>query len=404
MQTVNRVERHIILKSHPMYQIVDLYCYKSKNLYNYANYIVRQSFINENTYIPYNKLTYKIKHDEPFKDIGSNSGQHTLKILHQNWKSYFASIKDWSKNPAKYLGKPRLPNYLDKESGRFIWVLTNMQSKIVNQKLVFSFKPLKKYNGLFNTKVTGKHMQTRFIPKSSYYIMEIVYEIAVPIAKESSKRIIGIDLGINNFATIQNNFNEKPFVINGRKLKDINNFYNKELSRRKSVTMKTNKCHWSKKMQILTDKRTNKIDHYLHCCSKYIVDYCIAFKVDTVVIGYNKKWKQKSSLGATNQSFVSIPYQSFVNKMEYKLQEAGIKLILTEESYTSKASFLNNDPLIKGEYNGKRVKRGLYKTNEGTLINADVNAAGNIIKKVFPKAFVDGIEGVGLHPVIVNVI
>ena len=398
-----RSERHIINQNHEMYTIVDEYCLKSKNLYNYANYIIRQSFIKEGVFIPYGKLTKEIKHHDPFKDIGSNSGQHTLKILEKNWKSYFASIKDWAKNPNKYLGKPRIPRYIEKE-GRYIWVLTNWQSKVVDGELRFSFKPLKKFNGLIKTKIANKHMQTRFIPKKSHYMMEIIYEIDVPSINESTKRIIGIDLGINNFSTIQNNFNEQPFVINGRKLKDINNYYNKELAKRKSIAMKTNQCHWSKKMQILTDKRTNKIDHYLHCCSKYIVDYCIAFKVDTVVMGYNKKWKQKSNMGAINQSFVSIPYQSFVNKMEYKLQQTGIKLILTEESYTSKASFLNSDPLVKGEYNGKRVKRGLYKTNEGILINADVNAAGNIIKKVFPNAFADGIEGVGLHPVIVNVI
>ena len=404
MNKVNRVERHTISKSHPMYQIVDSYSYKSKNLYNYANYIVRQKFINENVYIPYNNLTHKIKHDEPFKDIGSNSGQHTLKLLHQNWKAYFASIKDWSKHPEKYFGKPRLPNYLDKENGRYVWVLTNLQNKIVDGDLVFSFKPLKNFNGLIKTKVKGKHMQTRFIPKKSHYVMEIVYEIEIPNINESVKRIIGIDIGIDNFVTLQNNFNEQPFVINGKELKSINKFYNKELAKLKSEAMKTNNKHWTKRMQSLTDKRMNKMDHYLHCCTKYIVDYCIAFKVDIVVIGYNKKWKQNSKMGLVNQSFVGIPYQSFLNKMKYKLENVGIRMILTEESYTSKASFIHNDSLIKGEYSGKRIKRGLYETKEGTLINADVNAAGNIIRKVFPNAFADGIEGVGLHPVIVNVI
>ena len=399
-----RSERHKIDTNHPMYKIVDKYCFKSKNLYNYANYIIRQRYIKEGVFIPYGKLTKEIKHHDPFKDIGSNSGQHTLKLLEKNWKSYFHGFKDWQDNPHKYNGKPKIPGYLNKEEGRYTWILTNLQSKVIEGQLVFSFKPLKKYNGLIKTKVNGKLMQTRFTPKKSHYVMEIVYEIEVSNISESSSRIIGIDLGINNFATVQNNFNEKPFVINGKELKAINNYYNKQLSKNKSIVMKTNNKHWSKKMQTLTDKRMNKIDHFLHCSSKYVVDYCLALDVDTVVIGYNKKWKQNIKISNQNQKFVGIPYQSFIDKMAYKLESKGIKLILTEESYTSRASFLHHDPLIKGEHNGQRVKRGLYKTKEGILINADVNAAGNIIRKVFPDAFANGIKGVGLHPVIVNVV
>ena len=211
-------------------------------------------------------------------------------------------------------------------------------------------------------------------------------------------------MGVTNFVTVQNNFKEKPFVINGGELKSINQYYNKRLAKYKNVAVKTNNRYWTKNMQNLTDKRMNKIDYYLHCVSKYIVNYCIAFNVSIVVVGYNKTWKQNINLGSQNQSFVGIPYNSFINKLHYKLEKAGIKLLLTEESYTSKASFLHEDSMNIGNYSGKRVKRGLYKTNEGTLINADVNAAGNIIRKVFPNAFADGIEGVGLHPVIVNVI
>lgn len=401
MKKVTRVEKHVIDKNHKMYPIVDEYCFKSKNLYNFSNYVIRQEFIKNNNYIAYNEMAKLMKHEEPFKNIGSNSGQHTLKLLHQNWKSFFVSIKDWSKNKNKYLGKPNLPRYLKKE-GRYVWVLTNMQSKIKDGHLFFSYKPLKMYNNLIKTKVEGKHMQTRFIPRGVYYVLEIVYEILVPESKPFTKRIIGIDLGLNRIATIQNNFEEKPIAINGGKIKSVNNYSNKLLAKYRSIAKTINNLNWTDKLQKITDKRHNKIDYLIHNATKYIVNYCVAFNVDTVVIGYNEKWKQNISIGSANQTFTHIPFQSFVSKLEYKLENKGIKLIKTEESYTSKASFIDGDQLTKGEFSGKRVYRGLYESKEGKLINADVNGASNIIRKVFPEAF-EGIKGVDFHPTIINI-
>lgn len=395
---VNRTEKHCIGKYHPMFNICNEYCLKSKNLYNFANYHVRQSFINKNEYISYNDLWKIMKSEEPFKDIGSNSGQHTLKILERNWKSFFVAIKDWSKNPHKYLGKPKLPNYLDKEKGRFIWVLTNVQSKVINGELVFSFKPLKPYNGIIKTNVNGKHMQTRIIPKKGYYILEVVYQIDVPDVVKEPKRILGIDLGLNNLITTQNNFNEKPFIINGKPLKAMNNYYNKKSSAIQSELMKVNSKRWSHKLNGLLAKRDNKIESYMHNVSRWFVNYCLAMKTDTVVIGKNNGWKQENRM----KNFVQIPFEKMIHQLQYKLEQVGIKVILTEESYTSKASFLDEDRLSKSVFSGERIQRGLYKSSNGTLINADVNGAGNIIRKVFPNAF-DGIEGVGLHPVIINI-
>lgn len=399
MKKENRVERHIITKSHPMFKICSEYTKKSKNLYNYANYIVRQEFINNNKFIKYSDLWRMLKTEEVFKDIGSNSGQHTLKILEHNWKSFFAAIKDWSKNPQKYLGKPRLPNYLDKERGRFICVLTNMQSQIKDGYLFFAFKPFKPFNNMIKVGFSGKHMQTRIIPKLGYYVLEIVYQIELPDLNNNTDRIIGIDLGLSNLCTIQNNFAEKPFVINGRPLKSMNQYYNKEKAKIQSELKILNSLNWSNKLARLTMKRDNKIDDYLHNASRYIVNFCLAFNVDTVVIGKNTKWKQGFK---RQQGFIQIPYEKLIGQLQYKLRDIGIKVVLTEESYTSKASFIDGDIMDKNVgFSGSRIKRGLYKTNNNTLINADVNGAGNIIRKVFPKAF-DGIEGVGLHPVIIN--
>ena len=336
-----------------MFDICSHYCVKSKNLYNFANYHVRQLFINEDRFIKYRDLSKLLKTEQPFKDIGSNSGQMTLRILEQNWKSFFAAIKDWSKNPHKYLGRPKLPKYLDKEKGRFVWVLTNVQSKIVDGFLKFSFKPLKKYNGIIKTKVVGKHMQTRIVPRDGYYNLEIVYQIEVPSFSENSERILGIDIGLSNLVATQNNFGESPFVINGNPIKSINTYYNKKKSRMQSELKTTNNKSWSRNLGRLTTKRNSKIDDYMHKASRWIINYCIAFKVDTIVIGKNKKWKQENRM----KNFIQVPYEKLINQIKYKAEEKGIKVVLTEESYTSKASFLDQDKMRKGEFSGERIQR-----------------------------------------------
>lgn len=399
MKKENRAERHIINKNHKMFNICNEYCKLSKNLYNYANYFIRQEFIKTGNFIKYHDMWKIMKTEEPFKAIGSNSGQHTLKILERNWKSFFVAIKDWSKNKGKYLGKPRLPHYLDKEKGRFVCVLTNMQAQLKDGYIYFAFTPFKPFNNLIRVKFKGKLMQTRIVPKVGYYVLEIVYEIEVPEVNELSSRIIGIDLGLNNLLTVQNNFNGESFIVNGKPLKSMNQYYNTKKAKIQSELKKVNSLDWSNKLSQLTLKRSNKIDNYMHRATRYIVNYCLAFNVDTVVIGKNKTWKQEFK---RQRDFVQIPYEKLIQQLQYKLQDIGINVVLTEESYTSKASFIDNDGICKDtNFSGKRIKRGLYKTNDGTLINADVNGASNIIRKVFPNAF-DGIKGVDFHPSIIN--
>lgn len=396
---LNRVEKHQIKKNHPMFKVCDDYCFRSKNLYNYSNYIIRQEFIKNGNFLSYYDIDKMIKKEEPYKEIGSNSGQMTLKVLEQNWKSFFAAIKDYGKSPHKYLGRPKLPNYLDKDKGRFVWILTNIQSKVIDGRLMFSFKPVKEFSGLIKTRFKGKHMQTRIIPKGDIYVLEIVYQIEVSDVIALENRILGIDLGLNNLVTTQNNFGEQSFVINGKPLKSINKFYNKKAAELKSKAKKVNDKNWTQRLSWLTTKRENKIDNYMHNASSWILNYCLAMKVDTVVIGKNKKWKQKAKL----KNFIQIPFEKLIEQLKYKLGDNGIRVALTEESYTSKASFLDKDQLSKGEFSGERIERGMYRTNNGVVINADVNGASNIIRKVFPNAFANGIEGVCLHPSIINI-
>lgn len=385
-----------------MWEICDEYCLKSKNLYNYANYEIRKSFIEKGEFIKYNDMTKMLKTTEVFKDIGSNSGQHTLKMLEKSWKSFFVSIKDYSKNPSKYLGKPKLPGYKNKD-GRHICVLTNMQSQIKDGYLYFAFKPFKPYNNLIKTKIKGKHMQTRIIPKGSCYILEIVYQIDDVKEKEFNSRIVSIDLGINNFVTMVNNIGLKPIVINGRGLKSINQYYNKQLSKYRSLAKTNNNLDWTKRLDKINMKRYNKVEYFMHCASRSIINYCIGMNISTIVIGLNKTWKQECKIGNTTQKFVHIPYDNFISKLKYKCEENGIKLIITEESYTSGTSFIDNELPIKENYNKSRRKyRGMFISNKGIKINADVNGACQIMRKVFPNAFANGIEGVDFHPLVIN--
>ena len=387
-----------------MWKTCDELCFKSKNLYNYANYIQRQRFINGEKIINCVDIQKLLKTHEAFKELGSNSAQQTLQLLDKTWKSFFFAIKDYSKYPYKYLGKPNIPKYKDK-NGRYVCVLTNLQSQIKDGYLYFAFKPLKPYNNMFKTQVKGKHMQTRIIPKGSCYVLEIVYETEAPEVATESKNIIGIDLGLNNFATLTNNVGALPIVINGKGIKSHNQYWNKQVKLLSLDLKKKHNKHWSNELGRLTQKRNNKMEYFMHCASKYIVDYCIATGGDTIVIGHNNKWKQDSKMNKkVNQEFIQIPYENFINKLKYKCENQGIIFVETEESYTSGTSFLDNElPIAENYIKKRRIHRGLFKSNNGTLINADVNGAYQIMKKVFPNVFANGIEGVGLHPIRVNV-
>ena len=403
----NRVEQHIIKKSNPIWKLIDLYSFKSKNLYNYGNYLIRQEFINNGKWIKYNELFSLCKNSEPYKDLGSNVGQQTLKLLDRNWKSFFLAIKDWSKNPSKYLGRPRLPKYKEKQGRAFLGI-DNIKFTITDGYMRFSWKPLNPLNNIFKTKIPidSKLMQCRFIPRGNNYIMEVVYEIEIPDEIDfKSTNIASIDLGIDNFATITNNIGLKPIAIKGKVIKSYNQYYNKQKAKLQSELMLVNKKHWGKRLQQLTDKRNNKVKDWMHKASKFTVEYCLRNNIDTLVCGLNKEWKQDSNMSkTTNQKFVCIPYDMFINQLAYKCQNVGIRFITNNESYTSGTSFLDNEIPCKENYDKSRRKyRGLFISNTGIEINADVNGSYQIMKKVFPNAFAKGIEGVGWHPVAIKI-
>ena len=397
---VRRCEQHKIKRNFKFYDLIDDYCLRSKNLYNFANYIVRQEFINNNYWIRYYELRSIITDSEPYKNMGSNVGQGTLRILDKNWKSFFQSIKDWKKNPSKYLGRPKLPKYKEK-SGRFILSLDSNKVKLKNGYVYFAWKPFKKLNNTFKTNVKNRIIQCRFVPRESYYTMEVIYEIEVPECLPYLNQIAAIDVGVDNFITMVNNVGKAPIAVKGGVIKSINQYYNKQKAKIQSELKKKNNLNWSKQLQKLSDKRFEKIKYQMHCISKYVIDYCVLYDIDTLIVGHNDQWKQGNK---GMQNFTYIPYDMFFKMLQYKCENNGIRFIMVDESYTSGTSFLDKEDPVKENYNkNRRIHRGLFRSNKGEYINADVNGAYQILKKVVPNAFANGIEGAGSHPTTIKI-
>lgn len=394
---IKRVEQQFIKKNNPIFNIVDQYCLYSKNVYNEANYIMRQEYIKNNKILNSYTIQKLMQSMECYKECGSQAAQKTIQLVDKNWKSFLVAIKDWSRNPSKYLGKPKLPKYLKKD-GKQVFMLKNIQCSLKDGLFRISFKPFKGYT--VKTHANGKLMQCRFVPKGLYYVMEIVYEIEVPNVSETSERIVAIDIGVDNFITMVNNIGENPIAVKGGIIKSINQFYNKRKAAIQSELKKANGKDWSKKLQKLTDKRYEMIKYQMHCISKYIVNWCVLYEIDTLIVGHNNNWKQENK---GMQNFTYIPYELFIQMLAYKCENNGIKFIENEEAYTSGTSFLDNEDPVKENYKKEhRVYRGLFVSNDGKNINADVNGAYQIMKKVIPDAFSKGIEGAGLHPTIIN--
>jgi len=402
------VEKHIITKSNSFFEEIDALCFLSKNLYNRANYVVRQEFIQtskdkeeglrkDTHYINYNELQKMLQnsHDFDYYELPTKVSQQVLKLLDKNWKSFFASAKDYAKHPEKYTGRPGLPRYLDKTKGRNILIYTAQ---------AFSKKELKK--GFINPSQTNifietrqeKIQQVRIVPGNGQYKVEIVYKKEVQDLKLAQDNIGGIDIGLNNLATVTSNVNVTPRIINGRPLKSINQYYNKKKAKLQSFIGDKGT---SNKIQKLTNKRNNKVDNYLHNSACEILDFLIENGLGTLVIGKNKGWKDEINIGKrNNQAFVCVPHARFIEMIQYKCELFGIKVILKDEAHTSKCSFIDFEEVRHQEkYVGKRRHRGLFISKEGVMINADSNGSGNIIRKAFPNAFANGIEGVVVRPI-----
>ena len=404
------VEQHIINRNSLFYNECDNLCLKGKDLYNSCLYVIRQAYFNGENVI--NNLHHLMKNTDQYKALPSKVSSSVLLMVQKNFKSFFKANADFKKHPSKYKGNPRIPKYLDRSNGRYLISYTNqaISKKVFKKcnKIKLSNTNIEVFTRITDFKVINC---VRLVPKLGYFILEIIYTIKDNDKLEDNGRYYAIDLGVNNLSTITSNDKElKPLIINGKPLKSINQFYNKKLSFYKSQIDKRNQNKNTKRTNKLHLKRKNKVDNYLHKASKKVISLCKENKINTIIIGKNDNWKQEINIGKqNNQNFINIPHSRFINMIKYKCEIDGINLIIKEESYTSKASFLNLDHIPNygdkniHKFSGYRKTRGLYKLkNSDITLNSDVNGSYNILRKAIPNVFSNGIEGFGVIPNVIT--
>jgi len=366
------VEKHIIRSGKYFNQLIEI-TRLSKNLYNSGLYAVRQHYFEHKKFLNYvnlNNMFVEQKQQDYYK-LPAKVSQQTLKMVEQNFKSFFGSLK------SEKTKKVKIPKYLDKNSS-FLTIWTN-QAVSLKKKGYLKLSGTDVY-----IKTDINHInQVRVVPGNNQLVVEILYEVREKELKKDNGKYSSIDLGINNLMTLSGN-TTKPIIINGKPLKSINQYYNKKKSEIQSKLETINKTKKSKKLNKLTNKRNNKINDYLHKSSKIIINHLVSKDICTLIVGYNQHWKQEINIGKkNNQNFVSIPYLKLLNMLEYKCKKEGINFVKNEESYTSKCSFIDGEEIKKHtKYLGKRIKRGLFESASGKLINADLNGSLNILKKV----------------------
>lgn len=394
------------------YKILKDYSHYSNNLYNSALYVIRQYYFQTNKYIGYGQLDKEMKINENYRLLSTQSAQQILRLVDQNFRSFFGLIK--KKKQGKYDGKIRIPNYLEKNKC-FNVIYTSQNSRLTkHNKLSFDRSVLYKKENTdskleidFNYKIDGKIKQIMFKSDKDgrYFKMYINYEENKSKGIKSDKnKYLSIDLGIDNFCACVDTLGHS-FLMNGKPLKSYNRWYNKIISERKSILKTKNNKEWSKYLTKITIDRENFIDNYFNQIVNKIVKHCIQYEIGNIIIGYNETWKNECKMGVTNnQKFVSIPHRIFKQKLENKSDSLGINTIDHEENYTSKCSFIDLETICKHEnYLGKRIKRGLFRTNDGLYINSDINGSGNIMRKVIGDAWLSQpIVDLMLNPVRLN--
>ena len=403
METRRLVEKHVIRKGSQGWKEIDELSFSSKNLYNRANYEIRQHFFDTGQILSYNEIAQRMQGEESYCALPRKVSQQVLRCLDRNWKAWKEANKAYKKEPSKFLGKPKIPKYKDKEKGRnlLVYTIQAISSKELKRGWI---KPSGTTLRISCTKQDIN--EVRIVPRLNYYVVEVIYE--QPIQQlVSGEAVAGVDVGLNNLAAVTSNQKGfQPFLINGRPVKAVNNYYNKKKAFLQSRLKGNRKT--SNRIQRLSTKRGFKIDDYLHKASRLIINKLVENKISTLVIGKNENWKQEINIGkVNNQNFTCVPHARLIEMLTYKAELVGIKVLITEESHTSVSSFLDGDPLpVYGtpeaktaKFSGRRVKRGLYKSKIGVKFNADVNGSYNIIRKVVPDAFCDGIKGVVVHPV-----
>lgn len=381
-------------------------CYHAARLYNVSLYTIRQHYFNTNSYLPYNSNYHECKNNEHFKILLSDCSQQILRLVDRDFQSFFRLLI--LKKSGKYSDKINLPHY-KKENAVMVCPIQGRSCRIQKNGTVaigLTKEFREKYNIserriLFTIPKNIRHItqfqEIRIIPlyNGNEFSVEFIYQDTTVKPQVQGDGYMSIDLGVSNFAacTIFSNGDARQFLIDGRRLTNINHYYNKKVSELKSEYSKNKSITdiTTPRMRRLMNGRNNRITDYFNRVCHLLVNTCLAYGVSTIVIGYNKGQKQEINLGkVNNQKIVSIPYHKFRQKLEQLCIEHGIKYISQEESYTSKASAIDEDIIpVYGEntdniiFNGKRIHRGLYRSSDGSVLNADINGSINILRKYF---------------------
>lgn len=398
-----QVEQHQISKSHDWWQYCDEICFASKNLYNTAQYTNRHSFIYGHGSLSQPVLAAAFKDDPNYKALPAKVSQLVLLQNAEAWKSYYKALAAYKEDSSKFTGKPKMPGYINPGAKGRNLVKFNDQavSKTEFKKgwiapskspIRIPVKPGLKLDGL---------VEVRIVPKTACYVVEVVYDDGLDDWRIDDVGLgASIDIGIDNLATIVfSNLTVQPIAVNGKPLKSANQWMNKEVARLRSHL----EYGTTRKIQNVIRKRNNFVHTYLHQATAKIAAELDDIGVTHVAIGKNPQWKTEINMGKkNNQSFVQIPHTKFISMLTKKLEKLGITVMVGEESYTSKASFIDWDNIPtwkpgksdKPKFSGKRVTTKKYRSKNGTVINADVNGAFNIGRKVLPNLYGDNLRAI----------
>ena len=379
---IQLTQQIVINNKHRWYSMLDELCFKSKNLYNYALYQIRQHYKNTNKYLSYYELNALLAKENQIDYRALPYTQCSQQILRQIDKQYVSFYKAL-KSPKMKGKKIRLPKYKDKENGRNIVTYTNQCFKLKDNILSLKIDNSNRIN--INTNLNIQIV--RIIHRGNHIVIELIYDKEYAL-KCDNRQYAAIDLGLGNLATLTSNVCQSV-IYDGKKLKSINYFYNK---RKASLQSKLNgNKKTSNRIKRISYRRNNKIKDYMHKVSHLIVTYMETNNLNTLFVGKNTGWKEGIDIGKTNnQNFVGIPYNLLISMLDYKCKLSGIKMIIVNEAYTSKCSFIDNEKICKHKtYYGRRTKRGLFESKYGHKLNADINGSFNIMRLGIEKCNCD---------------
>src|SRR5215469_9472763 len=406
------VEQHIIGKRDPRFQGIDEMAFASKNLWNLANYYVRQAFIFEHRYLNNTAVYRLVKSSDAYQALPRKVSNQVLIQLDQAWTAFFTATEAYQEHPEQFTGRPRLPGYKHKTRSRNLLVFelgALWKAHLAHREIAVT-----QLGWLVETKQDPRHIkQVRIVSKADHYVVEVIYGAEAKPAQVDPNLFVALDLGVSVLAALTSNKpGFSPRLVPGGPLKATNQLYNKqrEHEQKQLAKGKDQRCT-SHRLDRLTTKRNRRIMYYLHTASRRIIDLLVEEGIGTLVIGKNPFWKQGVALGRKhNQEFVQIPHARFIELLTYKAELVGITVLLTEESYTSRASFLDRDVLPtydptqgpeqedKPRFSGRRDGRW-YRIKGRAPMHSDVNGSYNIGRKVFPTAFDGrGIEATAVRP------